>query len=77
MISRVICYYQLAIGIYIRILMYIYDTHIYNTAGYYFPTQLSLNEGNFQLCLYHSSPNAELDYNINMFDNHRSVILPQ
>ena len=63
--------------LYTYILMYVYVTHVCNTAGYYFPTQLSLNEGNFQLRLYHGSPNAELDYNIDMFDNHRSVILPQ
>ena len=36
-------------------------------------TQLSLNEGSFQLRLYHGPPNSELDYNIHMFDNHRSV----
>ena len=55
--------------------MYVYVTHVCNTAGYYFPTQLSLNEGNFQSRLYHGSPNAELEYNINMFDNHRCVCI--
>ena len=37
--------------------------------------QLSLNEGSFQLRLYHGSPNSEVDYNIHMFDNHRSVLI--
>ncbi|XP_065901586.1 uncharacterized protein [Dysidea avara] len=34
---------------------------------------LSLNEGCFQLRIYHGSPNPELDYNVHMFDNHRSI----
>ena len=37
----------------------------------YLLQQLSLNEGSFQLRLYHGSPNPELDYNVHMFDNHR------